>query len=115
MNSLTNELDYKSSTYDYNLKQIKNNKKELLNTKDQIKNSKNITSDKDVLLIDLYNQKDKLEIELNNYENDYQKTRDEIDKIDAEIKLNRDKKEQNLLLINEHKNEIHDLELDLNS
>ena len=115
INSLTNELDYKSSTYDYNLKQIKNNKKELLNTKDQIKNSKNITSDKDVLLIDLYNQKDKLEIELNNYENDYQKTRDEIDKIDAEIKLNRDKKEQNLLLINEHKNEIHDLELDLNS
>ena len=113
--SLTNELDYKSSTYDYNLKQIKNNKKELLNTKDQIKNSKNITSDKDNLLIDLYNQKDKLEIELNNYENDYQKTRDEIDKIDAEIKLNRDKKEQNLLLINEHKNEIHDLELDLNS
>ena len=115
INSLTNELDYKSSTYDYNLKQIKNNKKELLNTKDQIKNSKNITSDKDNLLIDLYNQKDKLEIELNNYENDYQKTRDEIDKIDAEIKLNRDKKEQNLLLINEHKNEIHDLELDLNS
>ncbi len=115
INSLTNELDYKSSTYDYNLKQIKNNKKELLNTKDQIKNSKNITSDKDVLLIDLYNQKDKLEIELNNYENDYQKTRDEIDKIDAEIKINRDKKEQNLLLINEHKNEIHDLELDLNS
>jgi len=115
INSLTNELDYKSSTYDYNLKQIKNNKKELLNTKNQIKNSKNITSDKDNLLIDLYNQKDKLEIELNNYENDYQKTRDEIDKIDAEIKLNRDKKEQNLLLINEHKNEIHDLELDLNS
>tara|TARA_Y100001958_G_C21237257_1_gene564015 strand:- start:120 stop:2648 length:2529 start_codon:yes stop_codon:yes gene_type:complete len=115
INSLTNELDYKSSTYDYNLKQIKNNKKELLNTKDQIKNSKNITSDKDNLLIDLYNQKDKLEIELNNYENDYQKTRDEIDKIDDEIKLNRDKKEQNLLLINEHKNEIHDLELDLNS
>ena len=115
INSLTNELDYKSSTYDYNLKQIKNNKKELLNTKDQIKNSKNITSDKDNLLIDLYNQKDKLEIELNNYENDYQKTRDEIDKIDTEIKLNRDKKEQNLLLINEHKNEIHDLELDLNS
>ena len=115
INSLTNELDYKSSTYDYNLKQIKNNKKELLNTKDQIKNSKNITSDKDNLLIDLYNQKDKLEIELNNYENDYQKTRDEIDKIDAEIKINRDKKEQNLLLINEHKNEIHDLELDLNS
>ena len=115
INSLTNELDYKSSTYDYNLKQIKNNKKELLNTKDQIKNSKNITSDKDNLLIDLYNQKEKLEIELNNYENDYQKTRDEIDKIDAEIKLNRDKKEQNLLLINEHKNEIHDLELDLNS
>ena len=115
INSLTNELDYKSSTYDYNVKQIKNNKKELLNTKDQIKNSKNITSDKDNLLIDLYNQKDKLEIELNNYENDYQKTRDEIDKIDAEIKLNRDKKEQNLLLINEHKNEIHDLELDLNS
>ena len=115
INSLTNELDYKSSTYDYNLKQIKNNKKELLNTKDQIKNSKNITSDKDILLIDLYNQKDKLEIELNNYENDYQKTRDEIDKIDAEIKINRDKKEQNLLLINEHKNEIHDLELDLNS
>ena len=115
INSITNELDYKSSTYDYNLKQIKNNKKELLNTKDQIKNSKNITSDKDNLLIDLYNQKDKLEIELNNYENDYQKTRDEIDKIDDEIKLNRDKKEQNLLLINEHKNEIHDLELDLNS
>ena len=115
INSLTNELDYKSSTYDYNLKQIKNNKKEIINTKNQIKNSKNITSDKDNLLIDLYNQKDKLEIELNNYENDYQKTRDEIDKIDAEIKLNRDKKEQNLLLINEHKNEIHDLELDLNS
>ena len=115
INSLTNELDYKSSTYDYNLKQIKNNKKELLNTKNQIKNSKNITSDKDVLLIDLYNQKDKLEIELNNYENDYQKTRDKIDKIDAEVKLNRDKKEQNLFLINEHKNEIHDLELDLNS
>jgi len=115
INSLTNELDYKSSTYDYNLKQIKNNKKELLNTKNQIKNSKNITSDKDILLIDLYNQKDKLEIELNNYENDYQKTRDKIDKIDAEVKLNRDKKEQNLFLINEHKNEIHDLELDLNS
>ena len=115
INSLNNELDYKSSTYEYNLNQIKINKKELVKSKDEIKDSKNITSDKDNLLVELYKQKDKLEIELNNYENDYQKTRDEIDKIDKEIKLNRDKKDQNLILINEHKNEIHDLELDLNS
>ena len=115
INSLNNELDYKSSTYEYNLNQIKTNKKELVKSKDEIKDSKNITSDKDNLLVELYKQKDKLEIELNNYENDYQKTRDEIDKIDKEIKLNRDKKDQNLILINEHKNEIHDLELDLNS
>ena len=115
ISSLNNELDYKSSTYEYNLNQIKINKKELVKSKDEIKDSKNITSDKDNLLVELYKQKDKLEIELNNYENDYQKTRDEIDKIDKEIKLNRDKKDQNLILINEHKNEIHDLELDLNS
>ena len=115
ISSLNNELDYKSSTYEYNLNQIKINKKELVKSKDEIKDSKNITSDKDSLLVELYKQKDKLEIELNNYENDYQKTRDEIDKIDKEIKLNRDKKDQNLILINEHKNEIHDLELDLNS
>ena len=115
ISSLNNELDYKSSTYEYNLNQIKINKKELVKSKDEIKDSKNITSDKDNLLLELYKQKDKLEIELNNYENDYQKTRDEIDKIDKEIKLNRDKKDQNLILINEHKNEIHDLELDLNS
>ena len=115
ISSLNNELDYKSSTYEYNLNQIKISKKELVKSKDEIKDSKNITSDKDNLLVELYKQKDKLEIELNNYENDYQKTRDEIDKIDKEIKLNRDKKDQNLILINEHKNEIHDLELDLNS
>ena len=115
VNSLNNELDYKSSTYEYNLNQIKINKKELLICNDEIKDSKNITSDKDNLLVDLYKQKDKLEIELNNYENDYHKTREEIDKIDKEIKLNRDKKDQNLLLINEYKNEIHELELDLNS
>ena len=115
ISSLNNELDYKSSTYEYNLNQIKINKKELVKSKDEIKDSKNITSDKDILLVELYKQKDKLEIELNNYENEYQKTRDEIDKIDKEIKLNRDKKDQNLILINEHKNEIHDLELDLNS
>ena len=115
INSLNNELDYKSSTYEYNLNQIKINKKELLKCNDEIKDSKNITSDKDNLLVDLYKQKDKLEIELNNYENDYHKTREEIDKIDKEIKLNRDKKDQNLLLINEYKNEIHELELDLNS
>ena len=115
ISSLNNELDYKSSTYEYNLNQIKINKIELVKSKDEIKDSKNITSDKDNLLVELYKQKDKLEIELNNYENDYQKTRDEIDKIDKEIKLNRDKKDQNLILINEHKNEIHDLELDLNS
>ena len=115
VNSLNNELDYKSSTYEYNLNQIKINKKELLKCNDEIKDSKNITSDKDNLLVDLYKQKDKLEIELNNYENDYHKTREEIDKIDKEIKLNRDKKDQNLLLINEYKNEIHELELDLNS
>ena len=115
INSLNNELDYKSSTYEYNLNQIKINKKELLKCNDEIKDSKNITSDKDNLLVDLYKQKDKLEIELNNYENDYHKTREEIDKIDKEIKLNRDKKDQNLILINEYKNEIHELELDLNS
>ena len=115
INSLNNELDYKSSTYEYNLNQIKINKKELLICNDEIKDSKNITSDKDNLLVDLYKQKDKLEIELNNYENDYHKTREEIDKIDKEIKLNRDKKDQNLILINEYKNEIHELELDLNS
>ena len=115
VNSLNNELDYKSSTYEYNLNQIKINKKELLKCNDEIKDSKNITSDKDNLLVDLYKQKDKLEIELNNYENDYHKTREEIDKIDKEIKLNRDKKDQNLILINEYKNEIHELELDLNS
>ena len=108
-------MDYKSSTYEYNLNQIKINKKELLKCNDEIKDSKNITSDKDNLLVDLYKQKDKLEIELNNYENDYHKTREEIDKIDKEIKLNRDKKDQNLILINEYKNEIHELELDLNS
>ena len=115
VNSLNNELDYKSSTYEYNLNQIKLNKKELLKCNDEIKDSKNITSDKDNLLVDLYKQKDKLEVELNNYENDYHKTREEIDKIDKEIKLNRDKKDQNLILINEYKNEIHELELDLNS
>ena len=115
INSLNNELDYKSSTYEYNLNQIKINKKELLICNDEIKDSKNITSDKDNLLVGLYKQKDKLEIELNNYENDYHKTREEIDKIDKEIKLNRDKKDQNLILINEYKNEIHELELDLNS
>ncbi len=113
--SLKNELNYKSSTYKLNQKRIKNNEKDFLKTKNEIKNSKTETSDKDELLVKLYNQKDKLEIELSNYENDYQKSRYKIDAIDGEIRQNQDKKDQNLILINEYKNEIHDLELELNS
>ena len=113
--SLKNELNYKSSTHKLNQERIKNNEKDFLNTKKEIENSKTKTSDKDQLLIKLYNQKDKLEIELSNYENKYQNSRSKTDSIDREIRQNQNIKDQNLILINEYKNEIHDLALELNS
>jgi len=115
INSLKNELDYKSSTHKLNLDRIKKNEKDFLKTENEINLSKIDSSDKDDLLINLYNQKGELEIELNNYETKYQESRNKIEIIDKEIRINQEKKNQNLILINEYKNQIHDLDLELNS
>ena len=115
LESLKKELEYKSTTYDFNKKRINKNQLKLKDSENEIKKLSSIDDEKDNVLIKLYDDKSISENDLENSENEYYKIKSNIDLDDTSVRELQKKKDINVELIDQLKSGIYDTELDLNS
>lgn len=113
--SLEKESDYKSLTFKLNNERIEKNIKSLDDTQKEIEMLTNENTTKDSSLIKMYNNKEILENDLEKFENDYYKLKNHIDNDDKELKNFQEKKDNNVLINDELKTSIYNLDLELNS
>jgi len=113
--SLEKESEYKSLTFKLNNERIEKNIKSLEKTENEIKILSNENTTKDSSLITMYNKKEVLENELEKFENEYYKLKNYIDKDDKELKNFQEIKDNNMIINDELKSSIYNLDLELNT
>jgi len=115
VNSIKQELSFKQSTYESSKTRIEKNQLELKNTDLKIKKLVENTAKDDDKLIEMYEEKETIEVSVNDAEKAYYESRGIIDKHEKDGReLQRSKEAQDNLIM-EYQNKQNEIKLHINS
>jgi chromosome segregation protein len=115
LNSLAQELSFKETSKTAAEQRIDKNARELLKNEDEIRKLLESNDIREEELIDLYKEKETIELGVNEAEKEYYATRGNIDEIDKGLRVIHTKKDNIDDLLMELQNKANDLKLEMNS
>jgi chromosome segregation protein len=115
LNSINQEIGFKVSAFENSKERIEKNQKDLQATEVEINGLQSANRSGDDELIDMYDQKEGLEKSLNDAEKEYYASRGHIDDLEIQARGLLKQKENIDILLNELKDKLNDIKLDLNS
>ena len=115
LNSINQEIGFKVSAFENSKERIEKNQKDLQATEVEINGLQSANRSGDDELIDMYDQKESLEKSLNDAEKEYYASRGHIDDLEIQARGLLKQKENIDILLNELKDKLNDIKLDLNS
>ena len=115
VNSLQQEISYKQNTFDSSRERLERNQTELKTNEESIKNLIDTAETNDDELLGMYEEKEQIELGVNEVEKSYYAARGEIDEIEKESRNIQRNREQVDELVLQLQNSLNDTKLSLNS
>jgi len=115
VNSLENEITYKQNAFDSSKERLEKNQSELKKNEEDIKNLIDTAETNDDELLGMYDEKEQIELGVNEVEKSYYAARGEIDEVEKESRNIQRSKEQVDELVLELQNKLNETKLSLNS
>jgi chromosome segregation protein len=115
LNSLAQEISFKESAKIASEQRIDKNSKDLLKNEEEIKKLLESNEIREEELIDLYKEKETIEVGVNEAEKDYYASRGHIDEIDRSLRAVHSKKDNIDDLLMEFQNRANELKLEMSA
>ncbi|SMG08566.1 condensin subunit Smc [Marivirga sericea] len=115
VNSLEQEIGYKQTAFESSKERLEKNQFELKENEEAIKGIIDTSETNDDELLGMYDEKEQIEIGVNDVEKDYYAARGQIDEIEKESRNVQRSKEQVDELLMQIQNNLNDTKLELNS
>jgi chromosome segregation protein len=115
VNSLEQEIGYKQTAFDSSKVRLEKNQLELKENEEAIKGIIDTSESNDDELLGMYDEKEQIEIAVNEVEKDYYASRGHIDEIEKESRNIQRNKEQVDELLMQIQNNLNETKLELNS
>ncbi|GAB3339720.1 chromosome segregation protein SMC [Marivirga atlantica] len=115
VNSLENEITYKQNAFDSSKERLEKNQSELKKNEEDIKNLIDTAETNDDELLGMYDEKEQIELGVNEVEKSYYAARGEIDEVEKESRNIQRNREQVDELVLELQNKLNETKLSLNS
>lgn len=115
VNSLEQEISYKQTAFESSKERLEKNQLELKENEEAIKSIIDTAETNDDELLGMYDEKEQIEIGVNDVEKDYYAARGQIDEIEKESRNIQRNKEQVDELLMQIQNNLNETKLELNS
>jgi chromosome segregation protein len=115
VNSLEQEIGYKQNAFDGSLERLEKNQAQLKQSDEDIKNLIDTAESNDDELLGMYEEKESIELGVNEVEKEYYGARGSIDEIEKDARQIQRNKEQVDTLLMEMQNNLNETKLQLNS
>ncbi len=115
VNSITQEISYKQNAFDSSRERLEKNQGDLKQNDENIKNLIDTAETNDDELLGMYDEKEQIELGVNEVEKSYYTARGAIDELDKDSRTIQRNREQVDALVLELQNKLNDTKLSLNS
>lgn len=115
LNSIKQEISYKEETYNSSLERIEKNAEELRNTEKDLNELVQKSSENDDELVEMYSEKEEIEVGVNEAEKEYYHTRGSIDEEEKALRDIQRQREALDHILMEWQNKLNETKMSLNS